>query len=100
MPDETNTLKRLDSFPLLSSEWPLFICRESTYVEWLIDQSHDMQNLGSKMVKGAPVTTHWTPSKKVRGTYSYTWESTEASGGTTFMRKTNAFIKATGAPRY
>ena len=42
MPDETNIFKRLDSFPLLSSEWPLFICRESTYVEWLIDQSHEI----------------------------------------------------------
>lgn len=64
------------------------------------DPSHDMQNLGSKMVRGAPVTTHWKPSNKVRGTYSYTWETTGAQGGTTFMKKTNAFIKATGAPRY
>lgn len=40
--DETNTLKRLDSFPLLSSEWPLFICKESTYIDWLIDQSHEI----------------------------------------------------------
>lgn len=40
--DETNTLKRLDSFPILSTEWPLFICNESTYIDWLIDQSWEI----------------------------------------------------------
>lgn len=65
---------------------------------------HDMQGLGSKMVRGAPVTTYYyNKSGKqtgVRGSYSYTWETTGSQGGTTYMKKTNSFIKATGAPRY
>ena len=60
----------------------------------------DLQSLGSKMVNGAPITTYWKPSNKERGSYSYTWETTGAFGGTTFMKKTEAFIKATGAPKY
>jgi len=65
---------------------------------------HDMQGLGSKMVRGAPVTTYYyNKSGKatgVRGSYSYTWETTGSQGSTTFMKKTNSFIKAYGAPRY
>jgi RHS repeat-associated protein len=68
------------------------------------DASHDMNNLGSKTAKGAPKSTYWRNSKGkatgVRGTYNYTWESTAAHGGTTFMKKTDKFINATGAPRY
>ncbi len=68
------------------------------------EPSHDMQSLGNKMVKGAPVITYYyNKSGKatgVRGNYSYTWETTAAQGGTTFMKKTQAFIKATGAPKY
>jgi RHS repeat-associated protein len=75
--------------------------------------SHDMQGLGSQTVKDAPVTTHFVDKNGkqlgVRGTYSYTWQSTAAYGGTspngtrtgtTFMKKTDAYITATGAPRY
>jgi hypothetical protein len=75
--------------------------------------SHDLQGLGSKEVSGAPVTTYYEnkSGKKtsVRGTYSYTWETTAAHGtvmpngsisGTTFMRKTDAYIKATRSPRF
>ena len=35
----------------------------------------------------------------VRGTYNYTWETTAGLGQTTFMKKTDNFINATGAPR-
>lgn len=75
--------------------------------------SHDMFGLGSLTVRNAPVTTYYENKKGVqsgvRGTYSYTWQSTAAYGGTkpdgtrtgtTFMKKTDAFIQATGAPRY
>jgi hypothetical protein len=77
------------------------------------NSSHDLQNLGSQTAKNAPITTYFYNKKGVataaRGTYSYTWQTTAAYGGTkpngtrtgtTFMRKTDAFIQATGAPRY
>ncbi len=68
------------------------------------DQSHDMQRLGSKTVNGAPITTHYYNSSGkatgVRGSYSYRWETTAAHGGTTFMKKTNSFIKASGERIY
>ncbi len=68
------------------------------------DQSHDMQRLGSKTVNGAPITTHYYNSSGkatgVRGSYSYRWETTAAHGGTTFMKKTNSFIKESGERRY
>ncbi|MBX7151964.1 RHS repeat-associated core domain-containing protein [bacterium] len=71
--------------------------------------AHDLFGLGSSSKSG---TGYWyDASGKVtgtRGTWNYTWETTAAFGGTvngnttgsTFMRKTNDFIKATGAPRY
>ncbi len=68
------------------------------------DQSHDMFNLGSKTATGAPISTYWYDKKgnatSIRGSYSYTWQTTAISGGTTFMKKTDKFIKATAAPRY
>ena len=64
------------------------------------DPAHDMQNLGSKMIKGAPITTYWEPAHKIRGSYSYRWETTSAHGGTTFMKKTSSFIGASGERRY
>ena len=75
--------------------------------------SHDIHSVGSQTINGAPKTTYWYnkngKATSVRGTYSYTWETTAGHGGTTgsgkatgttFMRKTDSFIQATGAPRY
>lgn len=68
------------------------------------DPSHDLQGLGSQTVKNAPITTHiynkQGKATAVRGTYSYTWQTTAAQGQTTFMKKTASFLQATGAPRY
>jgi hypothetical protein len=76
------------------------------------DTSHDIHSVGSATVSGAPVNIYWIHNGRktsVRGTYSYTWETTAGYGGnkgngavtgTTFMKKTNNFIKATGTPRY
>ncbi|WP_320055152.1 RHS repeat-associated core domain-containing protein [Neolewinella lacunae] len=68
------------------------------------DTSHDLHNLGSKTAPRAPVTTHWKDSNGratgERGSYSYTWETTAAHGESTFMKKTAAFLNATGAPRH
>ncbi len=65
---------------------------------------HDLFGLGSKTVKGAPISTNWVNASGkatgIRGTYSYTWQTTAAFGQTTFLKKTDDFIKATGAPRY
>lgn len=74
--------------------------------------SHDIHSVGSKKASGAPVTTYWKnaagKNTGVRGTYNYTWQTTAGHGGTrsngsvtgsTFMKKTDAFIRATGAPR-
>ncbi|NHN28180.1 RHS repeat-associated core domain-containing protein, partial [Flavobacterium jejuense] len=80
----------------------------------VIDSSHDVHGVGSKKANGAPVTIYWEDKNRkktaVRGTYNYTWETTAGySGkhpkynrqtGSTFMKKTNNFINATGAPRY
>jgi RHS repeat-associated protein len=63
------------------------------------DQSHDMFCLGSQTANGAPVKGY-NRDGSYRGTYSYTWQTTAAFGGTTFMKKTDKFIIATGAPRY
>ncbi len=75
--------------------------------------SHDIHSVGSQTVSGAPVTTYWKnkagKNTSVRGTYNYTWQTTAGHGGTkpngsttgtTFMKKTDNFINATGAPRY
>ena len=76
--------------------------------------SHDLQSLGSQTVKGAPITEYirnksGVNTNVVRGTYSYTWQTTAAYGttlgngtvtGTTFMRKTDDFINAAVAPQY
>lgn len=40
--NETNSLKRLDLYPLLSIEWPMFVCLKSNYIDWLVDQSYDI----------------------------------------------------------
>jgi|WetSurMetagenome_2_1015567.scaffolds.fasta_scaffold48213_2 RHS repeat-associated protein len=63
------------------------------------NQSHDMFCLGSQTANGAPVKGY-NKDGSYRGTYSYTWQTTAAFGGTTFMKKTDKFIIATGAPRY
>ncbi len=66
--------------------------------------SHDMQKLGSQTAKNSPITTFYYNKKGVatgaRGTYSYTWQTTAAFGGTTFMKKKDDYLKATGSPRY
>jgi RHS repeat-associated protein len=68
------------------------------------DAAHDLYGLGSKTAKGAPITTNWLNASgkatRTRGTYSYTWQTTADFGQTTFLKKTDDFIKATGAPRY
>ena len=76
------------------------------------EASHDMFGLGSKTKSGAPITEYYIHNGKKtseRGTYSYTWETTAAHGGTkpsgsktgsTFMKKTAAFLHATAAPRF
>jgi len=63
------------------------------------DAKHDVNNVGSKVAPGAPVTGR-NKDKSFRGTYNYTYKTTAGYGGTTFMKKTDEFIKATGAPRY
>jgi RHS repeat-associated protein len=74
--------------------------------------SHDIHSVGSKKINNAPITEHWVHNGRktsVRGTYSYIWETTAGYGGkksngaitgTTFMKKTKSFLKATRAPRY
>jgi hypothetical protein len=65
---------------------------------------HDVMNVGSKKIKNAPITTYWLNSNGkrlgVRGTYSYTYESTAGYGNTTFMRKTMNYMRATGEKKY
>ncbi len=63
------------------------------------DKTHDVNNVGSKKASGAPVIGR-NRDKSVRGTYNYTWQTTAGYGGTTFMKKTDEYIKATGSPRY
>lgn len=37
--NETNSRKRLDLYPLLSTEWPMLVFLKSNYIDWLVDHS-------------------------------------------------------------
>ncbi|MBB5648941.1 hypothetical protein [Pedobacter cryoconitis] len=43
--DETCTLKRLEDFPILSTQWPLFISSKSSYIDWIVEQSYQIVDL-------------------------------------------------------
>jgi RHS repeat-associated protein len=68
------------------------------------DIKHDVMNVGSKKKKNAPITLYWVDSNrkklKIRGSYSYTYESTAGYGKTTFMKKTTNYMSATGENKF
>ena len=69
------------------------------------DSSHDVMNVGSLKITGAPITKYWkdkdgNDTRNARGTYNYTYESTAGFGKTTFMKYTQKFINAAGNKTY
>jgi len=67
------------------------------------DDSHRIYNVGGSPIADNELetqTTYWYDKKgkatKVRGTYTYTYETTAAWGGTIFSKKTSEYLKATG----
>lgn len=65
------------------------------------DASHNIYNIESSSVN---VTTYWYDKSgkatSVRGTYTATYQSTAAHGGTIFSKYSDAFLKATGNKIY
>ena len=59
-------------------------------------QSHNLWNLGDNKVNGVVRNN----KGKVMGTYDYKYQSTAAFGQTTFMKLTQAWMKANGATRW
>lgn len=60
---------------------------------------HNLYNIKESTVNK---TTYWDPptNLKKRGTYTYTWVSTAAFGGTIFWKYADDFIKFTGNKRF
>jgi hypothetical protein len=68
---------------------------------YFTDPSHDKFKLGNRRTPGAPIPKYWDKNyTKLRGEYSYIYESTALIGGTTFWKLTDEFLKATGNPKY
>ncbi len=67
----------------------------------IVDDLHNIHSIKSSSVD---VTTYWINAKgeatKVRGTYTYTYESTAGYGGTIFSKYSKDFLKATGNKIY
>lgn len=59
------------------------------------DPKHNIYNIKETTVNK---TTYWDPptNQRKRGTYTYTWTSTAAFGGTIFWKLAEDFLKATG----
>lgn len=68
----------------------------------ITSEDHNVHNIKSSTVD---VTTYWLdanhkPTAKVRGKYTYTYESTAGEGGTIFSKFSSDYLKAEGGHNY